>query len=59
MDEWDAGLVRFVITDHKGHESQQEQMCWHRGRFIARQASEALKSQLDKDEAKRFQFRLQ
>jgi hypothetical protein len=59
MEEWDQGLVHFVITDHKGRDTHQEQMCWHRGRFIARMTAEALKSQLDNDEAKRFKFRLQ
>ena len=34
--EWDQGLVRFIVTDHLGHETAQSQMCWHRGRFIAR-----------------------
>lgn len=56
--EWDQGTVHFVVTDQKGHETVQEQICWHRGRFIARMQSEASKSQLDKDESKHFEFRV-
>lgn len=56
MADWDQGLVKFVIKDCNGKRSVQEQMCWHKGKFIARMVADAMKSQLDSDKAKSFEF---
>ena len=58
IDEWDQGSVKFIITDFKGNETRQEQMCWNRRRFIARQMADAEKSQQEKNITRRFLFRL-
>lgn len=55
-EEWNEGLVRFTIIDHRGRSTHQEQMCWNKDKFIDRMVNEALKSQSESDEAKRFGF---